>query len=87
MTDIIIKQDEKEQEKKVEPEEIKEVLKEADEYEKKKEEVEKLEALYQREQEIKAKMALGGKADAGQPGKTQEELDEEEAARRLAAFT
>lgn len=80
MTDIVIRQDDSPtQPKPVEEEDIKDTLKKADEYEKKKAEIEKLEALYEREQIIKAKLAVGGRAEAGIPEKTAEEKAQEEA--------
>ena len=87
MADIVIKQ---ETEEKKEPDEssIKEVLKDADDYAKKKAEVDKLEALYLREQELKAKMAVGGKAEAGEQVKerTQDDIDQEAADKLMENF-
>ena len=73
-------------EKKADVEDIKDTLKQADEYEKKRIEVEKLEALYAREQEIKAKLAYGGNAVAGKAEESQEDKDEKEAASNLQAY-
>ena len=87
MSEVIIKTEEKEEEKKpVEAENIKETLKAADEYEERKAKVEKLEALYLREQEIKAKLAISGRAEAGIPEKTSEEKTQEEAKGILSMF-
>ena len=70
----------------VEPEQIKETLKQADEYAKLKEDNDKLEAEYIRNQELKAKIAYGGKALAGQQEETQEDKDDKEATDMLSAF-
>lgn len=87
MTDIVIKQDEKKEEKKVDESDIKETLKAADEYQKLKEQNDKLEAEYIRQQELKAKIALGGKSIAGQNiEKNPEEKAKEEAAEILKRF-
>jgi len=72
--------------KPVEPEQIKDTLKAADEYEKKKAEVEKLEALYAREQEIRAKMAMGGTALAGKAEESEQDKVNQEAANILKPF-
>lgn len=71
----------KEEEKKPVEQDIKETLKAADEYQKLKEENDRLEAEYLRQQELKAKIALSGKALAGQPApeKTEKEKADEEA--------
>ncbi len=71
---------------KVNREDIKETLQKADEYEKLKAETEKLEALFLRNQEIKAKMAVGGRAQAGQAEESQEDKDEKEAAELLSTY-
>ena len=87
MTDIVIKSDDTPaQPKPVEEQDIKETLRKADEYEKKKAEIEKLEALYEREQAIRAKMALGGRAEAGIQEKTEEEKAKEEALELLKPY-
>ena len=85
MPDIVIRTEEEPKEKKpAQDSDIKNILKEADEYEKKKLEVEKLEALYLREQEIRAKMSMGGQTTAGQNiEKTPEQEAKEEAAKIL----
>jgi hypothetical protein len=72
----------------VQDNDIKETLRAADEYRKLKEENDKLEAEYIRHQELKAKIALGGRAMAGQftPEKSEEEKAKEEAAKILAMF-
>ena len=77
---------EKKEEEKPQPEDIKETLKAADEYTKVKEETERLEAMYARNQEIKAKIALGGKAEAGNQEKSPEEKAAEEAAKHLKLY-
>lgn len=86
MTEVKIVTEEKEEAKPVEAEDVRETLKAADEYEKRRLEVEKLEALHQREQDIKAKMAIGGKSEAGQAEKSQQEKDDEEAKKLISAF-
>ena len=86
MTDIVIKQEEQKEQKKPDVEEVKEVLKAADEYEKLKEETEKLEAMYTRNQEVKAKLALGSTVDAGTQEKSAEEKTKEEASDVLKMF-
>ena len=88
MTDIVIKSEEKPDEKKVEVKDIKDTLKAADEYKRLKEENDKLEAEYIRQQELKAKITIGGRSAAGQyiPEKTPEEKAKEEAAARLKPF-
>jgi hypothetical protein len=72
----------------VQENDIKETLRAADEYAKLKEQNDKLEAEYIRQQELKAKIAIGGRANAGQVviEKTKEELANEEAARILKQF-
>ena len=77
---------EKKEEEKPQPEDIKETLKAADEYTKVKEETERLEAMYARNQEIKAKIALGGKAEAGSKEISDEEKAAEEAAKHLKLY-
>lgn len=77
---------EKKEEEKPKVEDVKETLKAADEYEKVKEETERLEAMYARNQEIKAKMALGGRGEAGSQEKTDEQKAEEEAKEILSAY-
>lgn len=65
---------------------IKQTLKDADEYQKLKEENDRLEAEYNRREELKAKMALGGRAQAGQVEKSEQEKADEEAAELLKRF-
>lgn len=87
MSDIVIKTEESKPEPdKVDREDIKETLQKADEYEKLKAENEKLEAEYLRNQELKAKIALGGRAQAGQPEESQEQKNEKEATEMLSKF-
>lgn len=83
MTDLKISVDE---EKKEAAPDIKQTLREADEYEKLKQENDKLEAEYNRREELKAKMALGGRAQAGQVEKSEQEKADEEAAELLKRF-
>ena len=87
MAEITIKQ---ETEDKKEPDEssIKEVLKDADEYAKVKAQNDRMEAEYLRGQELKAKMAVGGKAEAGEQVKerTQDDIDQEDADKLMANF-
>lgn len=47
----------------------------------------KLEAEFARSEQLRAKKLLGGKAEAGEQPKNQENLDDEEAKRILSAFT
>jgi hypothetical protein len=89
MSDITISTNSQPEEKKqVQESDIKEQLKAVDEYEKLKAINDKLEAEYIRQQELKAKIALGGRANAGQyiKEKTATELAEEEAAKILKPF-
>ena len=88
MADITISTTQPEEKKAVQDSDIKETLKVADEYKKLKEENDKLEAEYIRQQELKAKIAIGGRANAGQytPEKTQEQKDREEATKLLSLF-
>lgn len=66
---------------------IKETLKAADEYKRLKEDNDKLEAEYLRQQELKAKITLGGRAAAGQTNeKTPQEIADEEAKKLLSQF-
>lgn len=79
MPDIVIRQD-KEEEKKTDEGDVKETLRAADEYERLKLINDNLEKEYLRQQELKAKMALGGKALAGEEiskGTSQEDADKE----------
>lgn len=79
MADIIIKQEAEEEAKGSDEVDIKKTLADADEYQKLKEANDKLEAEYIREQNLKAKRALGGKSQAGNTPveKTQEDIDKE----------
>ena len=83
--EITEKKDEPEPDK-VDREDIAKTLKSADEYEKLKAENDKLEAEYLRSQELKAKLALGGRAQAGQVEENQEDKDEKEAAELLSTY-
>ena len=87
MTDIVTKQEDKSEEKTgVNVNEIKETLKAADEYQRLKDENDKLEGEYLRQQELRAKLAIGGRTIAGQPEKTELEKSQEEAAKILSMF-
>jgi len=88
MSDIIIKTDNKEEPQGVQENKIKDILRDADEYQKLKEANDGLEKEYQRREELKAKMALGGRAQAGSQvqEKTQEEKDAEEAKKIISVF-
>lgn len=87
MPDITITTEAKKEEKKPQETDVKEVLKAADEYKRLKEENDKLEAEYLRQQELKAKITLGGRAMAGQNvEKSPEEKAREEATRILKPF-
>jgi len=85
MTDIVIKQESSEP-KKPDIQDVKEILKVADEHQKLKEENDKLEAEIMRGDELKSRRALGGRSEAGQPEKTQEDKDKEEAERILGMY-
>ena len=85
MADIKITTEDRE-EKPITDDDIKSTLKKADDYEKLKAENDKMEAEFMRQQELRAKIAYGGKADAGEPNKSQEDLDNEEAAKILKPF-
>jgi len=65
---------------------IKETLRAADEYKKIKEENDKLEAEISRQQELKSKLAMGGRAMAGQIEKSPEEIAEEEAKKIISIY-
>jgi len=87
MTDIVIKQDDAPtQPKPVEEQDIKETLRKADEYQKIKAENDKLEAELLRRQELNAKIAVGGRAEAGIAEKTPEEKAQEEAKALLEPY-
>ncbi len=47
---------------------------------------ERMQAELLKQEELKAKILLGGRAEAGQPQKSQLDLDQEEAAERLKEF-
>ena len=47
---------------------------------------ERMQAELLKQEELKAKILLGGRAEAGQPEKSQLDLDQEEAAERLKEF-
>ena len=87
MSEVIIKSDTTEERKPDKEESIKDTLKAADEYQKLKEENDKLEAEYLRQQELKAKITMGGRASAGEKiEKTPEEQAQEEASKILKMF-
>ena len=87
MSEVTIKTDDlKPEATKVDREDIKDTLKRADEYEKLKERNDKFEAEIQRTEELKAKMALGGRAQAGQAEESQEDKDEKEATELLSTY-
>jgi len=76
----------KEELPKPQAEDIKETLKAADEYARLKEENDKLEAEYARQQELKAKIAIGGRSYAGTKEITPEEKAKEEATQHLKMY-
>lgn len=84
MTDLKISVDNDKPE--VSQPDIKQTLKDADEYAKLKAENDRLESEYNRSMELKAKMALGGRAQAGQVEKSEQEKADEEAAMLLKRF-
>lgn len=87
MTEIVLRNEEKQEEKKVDTKDIAEVLRTADEYNKLKEQNDKLEREYLRQQELKAKINLGGRALGGVGNeKTPEQIAEEEAKAILKMF-
>ena len=88
MPDITISTDNKAQEQpKATETDIKKILTAADEYQKLKEQNDKLEQEYLRQQELKAKIAMGGKSLAGQAiEKTPQEIAKEEAAKILSIY-
>ena len=88
MAEVKIITEDKEEKKDPDKEDIKEVLKKADEYQKLKEETDKLELEYLRNQDVKAKIAAGGKAEAGiqQKEKTHDDLDQEAADKMIGQF-
>jgi len=89
MPDITISTEPRQEEKKqVSTNEVTEAITTAMEIEKINRETEELEKAYRHREEVKAKLALGGKAQAGQytPEKTKEEQAKEEAAKILKPF-
>lgn len=86
MSDIIIKSEEKQEEKPIQDSDIKDTLKQADEYAKLKEENDKLEVEYLRQQELKAKLQLGGQALAGKPEENEEDKLKQEASKIINMF-
>lgn len=86
MTIEITEKPDKPEEKKPDEEDIKETLKQADEYQRLKEKNDKFEAEIQRAEELKAKMNLGGRAVAGEPGESQQDKDDKEAAELVSNF-
>ena len=86
MTIEITEKKEEPEATKVDREDIKETLQKADEYEKLKAENDRLEAEYLRKQELQAKIALGGRAPAGEQEETPEKKNEKEAAELLSKF-
>ena len=86
MTDLKISVDDKKEEKPIE-QEIKETLKAADKYAKLKEENDRLEQELLRQQDLLSKVAVGGRAYAGQAPpaeKTEKEKADEEAKKILS---
>ena len=87
MPDITISTPDKKEEPKANESDIKKILTAADEYAKLKEQNDRLEEQYLRQQELKAKIAIGGKSLAGQAiEKTPQELAAEEAAKILKIY-
>ena len=89
MGEVTIKTEDKpKEEEQAKPEDIKETLRKADEYQKLKEENDKLEAEYLRQQELKAKIKMSGDTIAGQhpTEKTEEQKVEEEASKILETW-
>lgn len=86
MSDIIIKSEEKQEEKPIQDSDIKDTLKQADEYAKLKEENDKMEREFMRQQELKAKIALGGQALAGKPEENEEDKLKQEASKIINMF-
>jgi len=87
MTDIVIKSDDTPaQPKPVEEQDIKETLRKADEYTKLKAENDKLEAELLRQQDLKARMSLGGRGENIPMDKTPEQKAKEEASELLKPY-
>ena len=88
MPDITISTEDKKEQPKAAETDIKKILTDADEYQKLKESNDKLEAEYLRQQELRAKLAIGGKALAGQaiPEKTPQDIAREEAAKIIGIY-
>lgn len=87
MPDIIIKQDDKPEEKKaVDRIEVEEAITKADQIQKMKEDNDALELQIQRKKELEAQAAIGGTADAGQPEQSRGEKDEAEASAILDTY-
>ena len=76
----------KEEEKVVQDTDIKETLKQADEYEKLKADNDRMEKEFMRQQELRAKIAIGGQALAGKAEITDEDKAEGEAKKILDMF-
>jgi len=72
--------------KPIEKEVIEKTLQAVTEADKIKKENEELEKQIERNKELKAQIALGGRADAGSVDKTDQEKADEEAKERLSAF-
>ena len=86
MTDIKIITENKDEIKPNIESDIKQTLKDADDYQKLKEENDRFEAELLRKENLKARINLGGKAQAGQVEKSPEEKTKEEAEKILNLF-
>ena len=88
MAEVKIITEEKEEKKEPDQSDISETLAKADEYQKLKDRNDKLEAEYLRQQELKAKIAMGGMGLAGteRREKTEEEKAKEEAQKIIDLF-
>jgi len=87
MTDIVIKSENKEEQKKDDSGDITATLRAADEYKKLKEENDKIEKEISRHHELlKAKIALGGRTEAGQPEESEEEKANKEASEIMSRY-
>ena len=88
MSEIKIITEKEEEKKEPEEQDIKETLAKADEYQKLKEQNDKMDVELLRQQEIKAKIAFGGRGEAGQvvKEKTQADIDQEDADKIIKQF-
>lgn len=86
MAEVTITTEEKKEEPKADSFEVGKALKAADDYQKLKEANDRLETEILRGEELKRRQMTAGKATAGSVEKSQEEIDNEEAAKLLSLY-